>query len=181
MKKLRIHSKFIFFAAAVFMLSALLMPAAVFAGPKITINPNTLKQLFKKNLQLKPGALNVPPLFTFNVPVNIQKVHKDVEKAYVLCVVSDSEMPLLPIGAVHAGYGGTEVPLNNGAYNGTVTVRITSMDKGDPAGVSYWGCFLVFQIKNVPVPLYTLLSANSPYGPAPGTNNNIAVEGTLFP
>jgi len=158
---------------------------AMAGGGEIKINPNLLKQLLKKQPQIKPGSLQVT-LFKFNVPVNIKKVHKDVGKAYVGCFVSDVEGLLAQLAANHYGYGMTEIPLNNGAYNGNITVSITSMDKGDPAGVSYWGCLLLFIIGEDSFPIAPIVHGNTPeiaqYGPAPGTDTSKTYfEGTLSP
>ncbi len=145
-------------------------------GGEIKIDPKLLKKLLnKQTFKVNPG-LSIEPLFTFNVPVNIQKVHKDVEKAYVACVVTSDSL----FFGSHRGAGLTEIPLNNGAYNGNVMVRITSMEEGDPAGVSTWYCLLAFKIKGVEeISLFSNLDVK--YGPAPNTPLTPMVGGTLFP
>ncbi len=185
MKGLRIGQTFVFLALSVFMLSTFLMPATAPAGEKITVNPDTLKQLFKKKIQINPGALKDKLyLFKFDVPVDIKKVHQDVTKAVVGCIVSDLSNPLGALWGAgeHGGIGITEIPLNKeGAYKGNVTVLITNMRRGDPAGVSYWSCLLVFEVKGSET-LHIPLSGEgemAPYGPAPGTTPTVIVEGTF--
>lgn len=176
MKMLRVCPGSVCLALAVMVL--LVLPVTTMAGGgEIKIDPKLLKKLLnKQTFKVNPG-LSIEPLFTFNVPVNIKKVHKDVEKAYIWCGVSDSEEFFAP---GNYGHGSTEIPLSNGAYNGNVTVRISSMDTGDPAGVSYYFCALAFKVKGGGILSLEAL-ADSPYIYAPGTNSNIAVKGKLFP
>ncbi len=178
MKKMScISLRAICIALAILVLLVLPMTAMA-GGGEIKIDPNLLKKLLNKQTLKSSSMKPSVSLFTFNVPVNIQKVHKDVEKAYVACGVSDNVLGPL---ASHSGSGFTEVPLNNGAYNGNVTVHITSMDMGDPAGVSYYFCALVFQIKGGAMLFPESQLANAQYGPAPNTNFTPIVGGELFP
>ena len=181
MRALFPHGRLAIPALVVIALSVLPAPVAA-GGGEIKINPKLLKLL--KNKPQLSGSIKAQLIkFKFNVPVNVQKAHHDLEKIVVNCMVADKDFPWL--FAKNYGTGGTVIPLTDGAYDGTVQVVITTMDEGDPAAVSYWGCVLGFIAKNGDV-LPVFMGLNNPsslgaFGPAPNTTFTPIVHGELFP
>ena len=125
----------------------LVAPTMVTGGPKNPASPGIPGPTSPPNL---PGMPAPTPLFTFKVPITLNNVHKNVDKAFVECAVG---VELLSIPGVH-GVSSTEIkPLIGGNYTGPpITVVITQMESGDPAKVDWWRCRLFFEVDGQLVP-----------------------------
>ncbi|THB80838.1 MAG: hypothetical protein D3926_05080 [Desulfobacteraceae bacterium] len=76
--------------------------------------------------------------FTFNIPVKVKNMHPQIKKLYCHCGV------YVPGSKHFMGSGYTRVPLKNGAYSGTVTLKFNA--KGyDPATAEKWHCHMLFE------------------------------------
>jgi len=188
MKKKHISARFFVFSSAVLCLFVIAMPAQ--SAP---VSNNIGNKLQLKAIPHHPGGLTKGHLFEFDVPVNLDKVHRSVKKAIIYCVVNgehttveDDHNPITPhaFDKTHTttvgGNGYSEIPLSSsGNYHGVVKVFITEMN-GDPGFASNWQCGLFFPTDNdFGEPGSD--PSNPALTPAPGTDFSIQVEGTITP
>ncbi len=60
--------------------------------------------------------------FTFQVPVSLNNLHKDIDKGKVTCYVTDSQSKILP--AQSPWQNSVDIGITGGSYQGTVPVKL---------------------------------------------------------
>ena len=81
--------------------------------------------------------------FTFQVPVTLTNLHKDITKGKVSCTVVDSQNKVLPSTSI-SGSSDTVFDIVNGNYTGTVTVK---QDVANPWLAVTYSCSLFLKSK----------------------------------
>lgn len=79
--------------------------------------------------------------FTFTVPVKLSNLPPDSRTVGVSCLVYTSATAR-PGGSGHVGTGFTSSPVSGGAFDGEVTVAVTTNTGVDPATVTHYSCAL---------------------------------------
>ncbi len=93
------------------------------------------------------GTASAAADFTFNVKVDLDSVHQDVQIVQVNCQVSSSAVFDVPADTVAQGY--MNVPLQNGAYHGTLAVSASHGVGKDPGLGKVYRCDLFLAKTNV--------------------------------
>lgn len=92
------------------------------------------------------GAAAAAADFTFNVKVDLDSIHQDVQTVQVNCQVSSSAVFDVPGDTVAQGF--MNVPLQSGAYHGTLVVSASHGQGKDPSLGKNYRCDLLLAKAN---------------------------------